>query len=1798
MTLLPQFYNLINDPTKYTLIINKRAVEFDPDLIQGQSSPDSISPRFIFDFYSFKYSIPINCVLFCDTKRIECTINVIPENTTNSFYLQVKKILMLDTDFILYQIDTQSYMLPYVDLPAYIFYLEKNNFRIDLISSQQYIQFINIKYHMDVHKTINNEYDIRNKISLSELLNLYYENKVSAAQADFLLIYCTILPTNIPCEIVCHSLFRVRSLASCSEVPMNYIIQNGIYFNTKSNMNISAYSLTIIKSYSPGFLPNQLLITLFNKLLQNCAVDDLLIQEAFILIEKCLHYDEQYALIQLLIKHDFNRFINYIKQAKPKHIVYTFPISKYTLSGIKNPSHFCYIIALCEMLSTLPTFLKVFVESETNNTILYSLRQLLVNIHIKSYRSNVKIFSDIFIQQYPKFNKQSDLKEFFDILIQIFAENGLSDITSLFKMEIKTEINRNGIITNNIESFNYITLSSNNATDSIDKMLKSQFETELIIDEQGSSITRKAEIVTFPLYFLIAFPTNPKTDIYVPCTINIFNRKYELHSIVQYTGSGSSGHYTVLTKMDNCWYFINDNKAYFHNNSMLNAYNPFGRKPYLLCYTSDNSSMPFQLLDQSTSATINYSFVPQVVQSDLWLHCINRCVSEKQYSKNFVQFIFYILFHFYGKSYSISKIILDNLRNISDKSFLNKEFCKFFDKFHLYVIKYFDLINDESITMFFFRMLNTDYPTLLCLISAYEETSCNIPRCIQQYFVNYIISNKINNILLIDRIKSLLPKSNHSKMLSQYIVESNLLFPHITDEADSNSIINTEENCNISKEKAQASDQEDTDNIQTTNIIKMFISDIFMDTNLHIEYDISPNEDLIAVFRDLIKQTDLKNMFKFSALIHYATNSNIRIKSEKIEDYYIDISNSYFINEYGYISKQTQELYLDCISYDISYIYQNIYINDSNNLILLINNNNRVSYKLHLGSYDYLLKGCFGVQNKEGKKEYSYIINYKGIVNQFYDGNKYKINDPADFMETYNVQIWIYEKQTETHTSQIKYHEAPILPKQITVNTIFYSVLKGRFPNIIYQNKQKIQTLLRNDFNKNKYILAITKYQKILSFNEQYNLALGVFNDTDFPINDRKILKELSQSKFFLRDFKLTDLEPLIQSFMEKIELFQLNSNINNNDSLQEQLKNDVNKDYKIPVGIFNSIINSNGQLNDLQTLCLSTYINSSISTTRNGTRYIIVLKNKWIELFIIDQQSCICIAQIWNGPSSATLYRWYKEYKETHGYPHKYMQGNSIKTQLESWGKKCKYKNEPAILAIDAMALQKHIRITNEGEVIGTIEPMTISTNNVKAYKSDPFMFNEFLKGLEKNHKLIKAVFVIILVTLNDNICTPIHIKFSNSGSANQETETLLKHFCTELEESPYFKLYGISFDGDRRYMNFHIEFINYWIYIFLESYNLSQCLLKINRTKIIIGDPPHLLKRSRYYIINHENFIIGENSKKIIYKNEIQYILRDEIIPSYIWNKAKNTKMDDNYPRVLFTPQALLTLITNNNWIAFAMFLPSVLLSSYYYINMTRDEIGEILSIGFFFTYLLLLEENGRPITYVKQKNINSKNKTTSSKKIVSFDDTDDDEIESEVVLTNHKKYFQIIDIQWGREYLNTVISILYCINNITKSFSVDRLGTMIDEHFFSKTRRSSGYDKTYEHFLDVFDKIIYATEINKELKGQRSHARYPPAIVPENKERRRISGKIIARSKKIAEYLFCMVTSKQQIKHVGFNEINGENFSLNTNSEYMIHFKNILLKLQKYLDEKNLKHDLSSSESVFRPDRTANIYPTIYA
>ena len=1017
------------------------------------------------------------------------------------------------------------------------------------------------------------------------------------------------------------------------------------------------------------------------------------------------------------------------------------------------------------------------------------------------------------------------------------------------------------------------------------------------------------------------------------------------------------------------------------------------------------------------------------------------------------------------------------------------------------------------------------------------------------------------------------------------------------------------------------------------NLIRSFLLDVIphlsIDEKLFVGYE--PTE----ILTNLLKNKNIQNMFVFQADIVSATDSFIKVNSNKITQAFLDIKNSDFIGEYGIIRSKTDKLHLDYETFGISYIFNHIYITDSSNYIILLNCKH-LSIKQHLGKHDFIFKACVGEQTINGNKEYSYIFNNKGSFYQVYNEEKYEIFDLDAFSSTYSISIIIYEKLFETSTSIIDYKKETTPNKQITPYYIFYSIVSKKFPEIVYKDRDQIEKIIRNDYNKNKIVSLITRHKNCMPLKNQYELSLGQFNEDHFQsysLKDRKAFRELAEYRIFMKDFDVTKINLLLPDFISQVNTFfsKIDSPESSYLSLQERLRNEITS-TKIPVKaylekVYHSFSANNAAewlcsnvklpeatkkeliaisksegLNDMQTLCLATYINSSIAVTRNGTRYILILKEQWIELFIVDEDTAICLARIWKGPSSGTLYRWYREFKEMNGSPHMYMQGNSIKNQLEFWGKKFNYTNEPAILAIDAMSLQKHVRIDDNGNVYGVIEPMQIPQMMVNTFKRDTYAFNNFLKKLDKEHKLIKAVFVIMLVTLNDKKSVPIYIKFSNSGSADEDIENLLKTFAEEVENSRYFKSYGLAFDGDRRYIGFHIKFLNYWFSIFIKiPYELTQCINQIERTKLIFGDAPHLLKRCRYYIVNHDNFIIGQYTTKTITSISIQQILSKEIIPSYVWNKSPNTKMDDNFPRLLFTPQALITLMLNQNWVALGMFLPPVLLSCYYYINMSRNEILEILSIGFYFTYLLLIEETGKPLDSIYKKSKNTKNsskaKATAVRKIVSLENEDLENDEEEALVINKTKYFQIIDIQWGIEYLNTIISILFVLNNSQKSFSTERLGTMLDEHFFSRMRKNSGTVKTYERFLDVFDRIIYANQMNKELVGSRSHARFPPAIIPPNTERHKLSLKTSKSSKKIAEYFYCLVTGKHNIKHPGFSDINSENPSYSPINEYFVYFKNLMKTLQNRLDNQDQNHELSSSESVIRPNRTATIYSTLY-
>ena len=83
------------------------------------------------------------------------------------------------------------------------------------------------------------------------------------------------------------------------------------------------------------------------------------------------------------------------------------------------------------------------------------------------------------------------------------------------------------------------------------------------------------------------------------------------------------------------------------------------------------------------------------------------------------------------------------------------------------------------------------------------------------------------------------------------------------------------------------------------------------------------------------------------------------------------------------------------------------------------------------------------------------------------------------------------------------------------------------------------------------------------------------------------------------------------------------------------------------------------------------------------------------------------------------------------------------------------------ALIAIDAMTLEKRVRITKTGYIEGTLENMKITDKDALLYRNDTEEYNDFLNKLDAEKKLIKAVFVILLVPLAEMVSPPLQIIF-----------------------------------------------------------------------------------------------------------------------------------------------------------------------------------------------------------------------------------------------------------------------------------------------------------------------------------------------------------------------------------------------------------------------------------------------------
>ena len=195
--------------------------------------------------------------------------------------------------------------------------------------------------------------------------------------------------------------------------------------------------------------------------------------------------------------------------------------------------------------------------------------------------------------------------------------------------------------------FNYIELLFSDNIDSntlIDYTLKNFKE------------DNKYEIMNQPLYiFCILNNTNinSSASCFISQSIKLGEVIYQCKSVIYYKGNSRSGHYIVVTNINDIWYCVNDSFVYLFDFQNINYHFP-DLCPHAILYSNDKTAFPYQLIANSyVYKNIPQQF-PPLFQQHFFESFTTFNIEDINYSY-FAEFILFIIiiFHPYKEAIDV-----------------------------------------------------------------------------------------------------------------------------------------------------------------------------------------------------------------------------------------------------------------------------------------------------------------------------------------------------------------------------------------------------------------------------------------------------------------------------------------------------------------------------------------------------------------------------------------------------------------------------------------------------------------------------------------------------------------------------------------------------------------------------------------------------------------------------------------------------------------------------------------------------------------------------------------------------------------------------------------------------------------------------------------------------------------------------------------------------------------------------------------------------------------------------------------
>ena len=371
-------------------------------------------------------------------------------------------------------------------------------------------------------------------------------------------------------------------------------------------------------------------------------------------------------------------------------------------------------------------------------------------------------------------------------------------------------------------------------------------------------------------------------------------------------------------------------------------------------------------------------------------------------------------------------------------------------------------------------------------------------------------------------------------------------------------------------------------------------------------------------------------------------------------------------------------------------------------------------------------------------------------------------------------------------------------------------------------------------------------------------------------------------------------------------------------------------------------------------------------------------------------------------------------------------------------------------VIAIDAAAVTPMLSISKKGVIYGLNFNAQISQEIALELRKSIEAFHTFYQQNVKD--ITKNYFVIFCCPLFPHVPGfPLVLRRSSIGNATNEIEKVFLDTISNLKNLNY-TIEGIAFDGDQFWIKY-VEIVSNDLLFHNLNFDLPLSKQFVSCELLPFEDLLHLLKCLRYRLVCGSSICPWITQQEATINIES---LKSIGIKKYVLDPSQSKKMDDKLPLLLFNFNNIAEAIRQKRYDIMLALLPAtLLLSSVFSQDMTREKRLKLLSIGFAIVHIYYSE-----LCIFKK----GKGKQTKSR------------------MKGRNLKMMLYDRVWCKKFISLTYSLSSIISD-PRSVQLGACGTHFLEHFFGLVRKLSKGDDSAKMFEKGVDLVL----IKKVLKNK---------------------------------------------------------------------------------------------------------------